>query len=43
MHPGLGVGMGHDHTLFALIDGKVEYDQDSRRVNVVATTAAAAN
>jgi large subunit ribosomal protein L27 len=24
-NPGLNVGMGKDHTLFALIDGKVEY------------------
>jgi large subunit ribosomal protein L27 len=39
VHPGLGVGMGRDHTLFALIDGKVTFDQDSRRVNVVAAAA----
>lgn len=24
-NPGLNVGMGKDHTLFALIDGKVEF------------------
>ena len=36
VHPGLGVGMGRDHTLFALVDGRVKFDQDSRRVNVVA-------
>jgi large subunit ribosomal protein L27 len=24
-HPGLNVGMGNDHTLFALIDGVVEF------------------
>ena len=36
VHPGLGVGMGRDHTLFALIDGNVKFDQESRRVNVVA-------
>lgn len=24
-HPGRNVGMGKDHTLFALIDGKVEF------------------
>jgi large subunit ribosomal protein L27 len=24
-HPGENVGMGRDHTLFALIDGKVEF------------------
>ena len=39
VHPGLGVGMGRDHTLFALIDGHVKFDQDSRRVNVVAAAA----
>ena len=26
-HPGLNVGMGKDHTLFALIDGVVEFSQ----------------
>ena len=39
VHPGLGVGMGRDHTLFALVDGRVKFDQDSRRVNVVAAAA----
>jgi large subunit ribosomal protein L27 len=24
-HPGLNVGIGKDHTLFALVDGKVEF------------------
>jgi len=24
-HPGLNVGMGKDHTLFALVDGMVEF------------------
>lgn len=24
-HPGMGVGLGRDHTLFALINGKVEF------------------
>jgi large subunit ribosomal protein L27 len=24
-HPGLNVGMGNDHTLFALVDGVVEF------------------
>ena len=24
-HPGLNVGIGKDHTLFALIDGKIEF------------------
>lgn len=29
-YPGLNVGMGKDHTLFALADGKVEF---RRRIN----------
>ncbi len=24
-HPGAGVGLGRDHTLYALVDGKVEF------------------
>ncbi|HZH42823.1 MAG TPA: 50S ribosomal protein L27 [Lysobacter sp.] len=24
-HPGPGVGLGRDHTLFALVDGRVEF------------------
>jgi large subunit ribosomal protein L27 len=39
---GKNVGTGRDWTLFALVDGKVKFDQNSRRVNVVAATAAAA-
>ncbi len=37
-HPGLNVGMGSDHTLFATKDGKVEFkDKAGRtRVNVLA-------
>jgi large subunit ribosomal protein L27 len=34
--PGLGVGIGRDHTIFAVVDGRVKFDKDSRRVNVVA-------
>jgi len=40
VHPGLGVGIGRDHTLFALIDGRVAFDKEGRRVNVVAQAAA---
>ena len=36
VHPGLGVGIGRDHTLFALVDGRVKFDKEARRVNVVA-------
>jgi large subunit ribosomal protein L27 len=25
MHPGVNVGLGKDHTLFALVDGKVHF------------------
>ena len=37
-HPGLNVGMGKDHTLFALADGKVEFRKrrnNKSYVNVV--------
>ncbi len=37
--PGAGVGMGRDHTLFALTDGEVFFDRSSRRINVRATAA----
>ena len=40
---GKNVGVGRDWTLFALTDGKVLFDKDSRRVNVVAEAAAAKN
>ncbi len=35
-HKGVNVGMGNDHTLFALIDGqiKVEGPKDRRRMSV---------
>ncbi|MCY7312615.1 MAG: 50S ribosomal protein L27 [Pseudoxanthomonas sp.] len=39
-HPGPGVGLGRDHTLFALLDGKVEFSvkgaKKRRTVSVVA-------
>lgn len=34
-HPGRGVGQGSDYTLFALIEGRVKFDQNGRRINVV--------
>ena len=33
--PGRGVGTGNDYTLFALVDGVVQFDRGGRRVNVV--------
>ena len=32
--PGANVGMGKDHTLFALTAGSVRFDRDGRRINV---------
>ena len=37
IQPGNNVGMGRDHTLFALIDGNVKYEQatkDRKKVSV---------
>ena len=34
-HPGKGVGMGRDYTIFSLVDGRVFFDREGRRVNVV--------
>jgi large subunit ribosomal protein L27 len=36
---GANVGMGRDHTLFALIDGAVKFDRTNRRVHVLAAQA----
>jgi large subunit ribosomal protein L27 len=39
-HPGPGVGLGRDHTLFALVDGTIEFSvkgaKKRRTVSVVA-------
>ena len=40
--PGTGVGLGRDHTLFALVTGEVRYERvgkDGRRVNIDAPHA----
>jgi large subunit ribosomal protein L27 len=42
VHPGPNVGMGRDYTLFALVDGTVQYERlgkDRRRVRIVPTAA----
>ena len=39
---GNNVGTGRDWTLFALKAGTVKFDQEGRRVNIVAAAAAAA-
>ena len=35
VHAGKNVGIGRDWTLFALTDGKVEFDKVHRKVNIV--------
>lgn len=40
---GNNVGTGRDWTLFALVDGKVAFDKESRRVNILPATEAAKN
>ena len=37
---GAGVGMGRDHTLFALVDGTVKFDRINRKVHVLEAVAA---
>jgi large subunit ribosomal protein L27 len=38
-HAGRNVGIGRDWTLFALVEGTIQFDQDGRRVNVVPLSA----
>lgn len=40
---GANVGTGRDWTLFALTDGRVKFDKNGRRVNIVAEAATAKN
>jgi large subunit ribosomal protein L27 len=40
-HAGKNVGTGRDWTLFALADGRVKFDRDSTRVNVLPEEATA--
>jgi len=42
-HPGENIGMGKDHTLFALVDGTVNFKvgkEDRRYVSIVPATEA---
>ena len=34
-HPGRNVGIGRDDTLFALVDGVVEFEKTGRKIKVV--------
>ncbi len=35
IHPGKGVGLGSDFTIFALIDGFIQFDKGGSRVSVL--------
>ncbi len=39
MRAGRNVGMGRDHTLFALTDGLVKWDREHRRVAIIPTAS----
>lgn len=41
VHPGRNVGMGRDHTLFALVDGTVQFERfgkDRKKVSVLSVS-----
>ncbi len=43
-HPGKNIGMGKDHTLYALVDGTVQFQvkkEDKRYINVIPVEATA--
>jgi large subunit ribosomal protein L27 len=40
---GRNVGTGRDWSLYALVDGNVLFDKDSRRINIIPVAAAASN
>jgi large subunit ribosomal protein L27 len=42
-HAGKNVGIGRDWTLFALIDGTVQFEKTRRRINVIPEPVPAAN
>ncbi len=37
--PGANVGLGRDYTIWALVDGNVNFDRNGRRVNVTPALA----
>lgn len=39
--PGRNVGLGKDHTIFALVAGRVRFDKEGRRVNIDPTVLSA--
>lgn len=43
IHPGNGVGIGNDHTLFALVDGEIKFEHINRQRKQVSVYPAAAS
>jgi large subunit ribosomal protein L27 len=41
IHPGLGVGLGRDHTIFAKVDGYVSFERKGREDKIVSIKAEA--
>jgi large subunit ribosomal protein L27 len=41
IHPGLNIGMGKDHTLYALVDGIVEFGRKDKTRKLVSIVPAA--
>jgi large subunit ribosomal protein L27 len=41
-HPGTGVGLGRDYTIFAVVDGVVQYSKKKDNKNVVSVVASPA-
>jgi large subunit ribosomal protein L27 len=43
VHPGKNMGIGRDHTLFALIDGTVKFDKPKNQVHILPLAAQSAS
>jgi large subunit ribosomal protein L27 len=43
VHPGVNVGIGKDHTLYALVDGRVEFRVKGARQKTIVNVVAAAS
>jgi len=41
VHPGKNVGMGKDHTIFALVDGEVKFERKDKKRQQVSIVPAA--
>jgi large subunit ribosomal protein L27 len=40
--PGKNVGVGRDWTIYSLIEGRIKFDQEGRRINVLPLVESAA-